>query len=159
MGKENKKLCVLCGKNNGVEVRGFTLIEIIVALLIFGILSAVLFSTLIQIQRKTSTNKWKNQLTEEGVRICNIMRKELTGAREILYADEDSISFFNQDGELCSFYVKDSLFFNSEKRLVSTNTKLNSFEFIYYPPTDIIGEIRWRITLWPHLFQSRTSGS
>jgi prepilin-type N-terminal cleavage/methylation domain-containing protein len=122
------------------EKKGFTLIEMIVALLIFGILSTLLFSTLIRIQRRTSTSQWKNELTEEGVRICNTIRLELTGARKILYADEDSISFFNQEGDLLSFYAKDSLLFKSKKRLTSAKTKLSSFKFIYYLPSDIIGE-------------------
>ncbi len=133
----------LCGEKSrgrNLENKGFTLIEIIVALLIFGILSTILFSTLIQIQRRTSTSTWRNELTEEGVKICNTIRRELTGAREILYADEDSISFFNQEGELSSFYVKDSLLFKSKKRLVSAKTKISSFKFIYYLPNDIIGE-------------------
>ncbi len=122
------------------EKKGFTLIEVIVALFIFGILSTLLFSTLIQIQRRTNTNKWRNQLTEEGVKICDIIRLELTGARELYYADEDSISFLNQEGEFSSFYWKDSLFFNSKRRLVSANTKVTSFKFIYYLPSDFIGE-------------------
>jgi len=143
---ENKKNNLRAGRWCSVssvslcETQGFTLIEMIVALLIFGILSIILFSTLIQIQRRTSTSTWKNELTEEGVKICNIIRRELTGTREILYADEDSISFFNQEGELSSFYVKDSLLFKSKKRLVSAKTKLSSFKFIYYLPNDIIGE-------------------
>ena len=122
------------------ENKGFTLIEMIVALLIFGLLSTLLFSTLIRIQRRTSTSQWKNELTEEGVKICNIIRLELTGAREILYAGEDSISFLNQEGEFLSFYVKDSLLFKSKKKLNSGKTKLSSFKFTYYPSNDIIGE-------------------
>jgi prepilin-type N-terminal cleavage/methylation domain-containing protein len=143
LNKKNKLSRVRQGLVHSValcENKGFTLIEIIVALLIFSILSALLFSTFIQIQRNISENKWKNQLTEEGVKICNIIRLELTGAREIYYADQDSISFINQEGKLSSFCWKDSLLFKSNRNIVSADTKVISFRFIYYLSSDFIGE-------------------
>lgn len=126
--------------NNCFMNKGFTLIEIIVAILIFGILSTLLFSTFIQIQRKISENRWESQLTEEGVKICNIIRMELTGTREIHYADKDSISFINQEGEHSSFRWKNSLFYKSNKNIVKEDTKVTHFKFIYYLPSDFIGE-------------------
>jgi prepilin-type N-terminal cleavage/methylation domain-containing protein len=142
VNKQNKSLCVLCGKNSEVELcnKGFTLIEIIVALLIFSILSVILFSTFTQIQKRINENNWKNQLTEEGVKLCDIIRLELTGARGIYYADQDSILFINQEGKLSSFCCKDSLLFKSNRRIVSAGTKVISFRFIYYLPSDFIGE-------------------
>jgi prepilin-type N-terminal cleavage/methylation domain-containing protein len=119
------------------ENRGFTLIELIVALLIFSIISTILFSTLIQIQRKTNVDRWKNELTEEGTRICNTIRWELTGAREIYYADRDSISFINQEGNFSTIYWKNSLLFSSNKKIVSKDTKVTSFKFVYYLPREI----------------------
>ncbi len=123
-----------CGK------KGFTLIELIVSILIFGILSALLFSTFIQIQRNISKNRWKSQLTEESVKICDIIRIELTGAREIHYADQDSISFINQEGKLSSFCWKNYLLYKSNRNIVPTDIKVISFRFIYYLPSDIINE-------------------
>ncbi len=143
MEKFNKKnklnrrcggLCVLCGE------KGFTLIEIIVSLLIFGILSTLLFSTFIQIQRNINETRWENQLTEEGVNICNIIKTELIGVREIYYADKDSISFMNQKGRISSFRWKDSLLFRSNRKIVPLNTEIISFGFTYYLQSDIIGE-------------------
>ena len=65
---------------------------------------------------------------------------ELTGAREIHYADKDSISFINQDGEHSSFRWKNSRLFKSNRNIVSEDTKVTSFRFIYYIPSDFVGE-------------------
>jgi prepilin-type N-terminal cleavage/methylation domain-containing protein len=132
--KQNKNLCALCGKN------GFTLIEIIVSLLLFGILSALLFTTFMQIQRNIHEQRWKNELTEEGVKICNIIRMELTGASKIYYADQDSISFDNQEGNRSSFCWKDSLLFRSNRNIVFEDTRVIYFKFKYYLPSEFIGE-------------------
>ncbi len=134
MDKQKRNLCVLCGK------KGFTLVEIIVALLIFGILSALLFSTFMQIQRNIHKQRWKNQLTEEGVKICNIIRTELTGAIKIYYADKDSISFVNQEGYRSSFCWKDSLLFKSNRSIVSADTRVIYFKFKYYLPSEFFDE-------------------
>ena len=120
--------------------KGFTLIEMIVSLLIFGILSALLFSTFIQIQRNINENRWKNELTEEGVNICNIIQLELMGTREIYYADRDSISFLNREGAISSFCWKDSILFKTNKSIVQTNTKIISFKFEYYLKSESFGE-------------------
>lgn len=141
--KKNNLKGVRCGSVSSAslcENNGFTLIEIIVSLLIFGILSALLFSTFIQIQRNISENRWKSQLTEEGVNICNIIRMQLTGAREIHYADQDSISFINQEGNLSSFCWKDFLLYKSNRNIVPTDIKVISFRFIYYLPSEFVGE-------------------
>ncbi len=143
LNKKNKLRRCVVGSVPSVapcDNNGFTLIEIIVAILIFGILSSILFSTLIQIQRRTSRSKWRNELTEEGVKISNIIRLELTGARELYFADEDSVSFLSQDGKMNSFYYRDSVLFRSGKRLISEGTKVTYFKFIYYLPSDFIGE-------------------
>ncbi len=123
-----------------MKKNGFTLIEIIVSILTFGILSALLFSTFIHIQRNIHKHRWKSQLTEEGVKICDIIRIELSGAREVHYADLDSISFINQEGQLSSFCWKDSLLFKSNKSITPADTKVISFRFIYYLPSEFIGE-------------------
>jgi prepilin-type N-terminal cleavage/methylation domain-containing protein len=120
--------------------RGFTLIEIIVSILIFSILSALLFSTFIQIQRNINKNRWKSQLTQEGVRICNTIKMELIGAREIYYANQDSISFLNQEGKLSSFCCRDSALFKSNKSMISEGTKVTSFKFSYYLQREIINK-------------------
>ena len=132
--KHLRSSVALCGKE------GFTLIEVIVSILIFGILSALLFSTFINIQRNVSEQRWKNQLLEEGVKICNIIRMELTGASKIHYADQDSILFVNQEGQLSSFCWKDSLLFKSNKKIIPLDTKVTSFKFIYYLPSEFIAE-------------------
>jgi prepilin-type N-terminal cleavage/methylation domain-containing protein len=132
--KQFIEAAALCGKN------GFTIIEIIVSLLIFGILSTLLFSTFMQMQRNINKNRWKNQLTEEGVNICNIIQMEIMGAREIYYADKDSISFLNQEGTISSFTCKDSLLFKTNKNIVPANIKIISFEFTYYLKSDFIDE-------------------
>jgi prepilin-type N-terminal cleavage/methylation domain-containing protein len=132
--KQFRAAAALCGK------KGYTIIEMIVSLLIFGILSALLFSTFMQMQRNINKNRWKNQLTEEGVNICDIIQIELMGARKIYYANEDSISFLNQEGTISSFCWKDSLLFKTNKSIVSTNTKIISFGFEYYLESEFTGE-------------------
>jgi len=131
---------ILFAVNKTEAKSGFTLLETIVALLIFGIISTILFSTFLRIQRKIYENKMKNQLAAEGVKICNTIRRELTGARELYYGDQDSIFFVNPEGDLSSFYWKDSLFFSSDRSLVLKGTRVPSFKFIYYLPPESEGE-------------------
>ena len=48
---------------------------------------------------------------------------ELTGASEIHYADKDSISFINQDGEYSSFRWKNSRLFKSNRNIVLSSSE------------------------------------
>lgn len=120
--------------------RGFTLVEIIVTILIFGIVSSIIFTTFIQIRKRIYENNWKIELIEEGVRLSNIIKFELMTARVIYFADIDSIFYLNQEGNYSSFSWRDSILFKSNKRLSTREILVPSFRFIYYEPPEFIGE-------------------
>ncbi|MEO0292668.1 MAG: type II secretion system protein [candidate division WOR-3 bacterium] len=123
-----------------VKNKAFTLIELIFALFIFSILSTVLFTTLFQIYRRTNENRWKDELTEEGVKISNIIQRNLINACEIIFADEDSLTFLNEEGKISSFSWRDSLLFKSKEKIVSKEIKVISFKFIYYLSPNFLNE-------------------
>lgn len=69
------------------EDRGFTIVEAIVALTIFGALSAAMFSTVMSSQSSVKSTRRTNNLNEEARVALNRLSRELRQAREIVAVD------------------------------------------------------------------------
>lgn len=132
-----------------MQKRGFTLIEIILTILILGIITTLIFSSYIRIQSQINTNKWRNELTEEGVKMCNLIWRELVSAQEILFADMDTILYIDQEGGYSSLCWRDSLLFKTGKNLSPKKAKIPCFRFEYFLPPEFVGEGSEPITFLP----------
>ena len=93
MGRQNKKLSVLCGKNNGVGVRGFTLIEVVVSITII----AVVFLSLYQFFFKS--HSFSNDIRQREVSLL-LARKKAEHTLAGIEAEYDSITFDTLDGTI-----------------------------------------------------------
>lgn len=69
------------------EDRGFTMVEAIIAMTIFGVLSAAMFSTVLSSQSSVKSTRRSNNLNEEARVALNRLSRELRQARAISYVD------------------------------------------------------------------------
>ena len=67
--------------------RGFTLIEALAAMMIFGVLSAAMFSTVMSSQSSVKSTRRSNNLNEEARVALNRLSRELRQARAVSYVD------------------------------------------------------------------------
>lgn len=66
---------------------GFTLTELLAAMMIFGVLSAAMFSTVMTSQSSVKSTRRSNNLNEEARVALNRLSRELRQARAISYVD------------------------------------------------------------------------
>jgi len=85
--------------------RGYTLVESIIAMTIFSVLAAAMFSTVMSSQSSAKSTRRTNNLNEEARVALNRLSRELRQARAVTYVDPSNPSAlmefevdFNNDG-------------------------------------------------------------
>ena len=111
----------------GADQRGFTLIEMLVAMIIFGSLSAAMMTTVLSANQATTVAKNSNDVNEEARLAINRMARELRQARQI-----ESVQ--GNDGKYgMTFWVD----FNGNG-IIDNTSDPEELTYTYDPPTQRI---------------------
>ncbi len=88
-----------CSRARAESDRGFTLVELMVSMTIFLILSGITFTSLVTAARTTRSNREYVDLNEEARLLLNRMSRELREAERILAVSNPGGSTFNPDAD------------------------------------------------------------
>lgn len=108
--------------------RGFSLVESLIAVVIFGVLSAAMFSTVMSSQSSAKSTRRTNNLNEEARVALNRLSRELRQAQAIVYVDPANPS------ALLEFEVD----FNNNGVIEPNAVDAERLRYSYNPDTDQI---------------------
>lgn len=117
---------------------GFSLIELIQALVIFSIVMAIVFGLFVQVSRTLQKREARQQFLDEANSAMNSMADKISNSAGWIGGDTLSIRLLGKNGLMSRLYwnPKDSLVYCDDKVLMDKGIKVSKFGFTYLPPND-----------------------
>jgi prepilin-type N-terminal cleavage/methylation domain-containing protein len=117
---------------------GFSLIELIQALVIFSVVMAIVFGLFVQVSRTLQKREARQQLLDEVNSVMNFMAERISNSSGWISGDTLSIRLIGKNGLIARLYwnPKDSLIYYGEKPLSDKGTKVTKCGLTYLPPND-----------------------
>jgi len=117
---------------------GFSLIELMQALVIFSIVMAIVFGLFVQVSRTLQKREARQQFLDESNNAMNSMVDKISNSAGWISGDTLSIKLLGKNGLMARLYwnPKDSLLYCDDKVLMDKGIRVSKFGFIYLPSSD-----------------------
>ncbi len=147
-----------------MKQNGFTLIEIIIYIALFGVLMTSALVTVYELLNSVEINKTALITQTEGTFINDKLRWAITGST-IVTTDGDILSIVPSThipfGQI-TFYVNDEILYikrgtNPPELLTSTDMIVSDFSIIITPATGLLSEyiqVKYKLNQTPFIFQT-----
>lgn len=120
------------------SIDGYSLIELMQALVIFSIVMVIVFGLFIQVSKTLQKREFRQQLLDESNNALNYLAGSISNSSGWISGDTTGITIIDKSGMpvKINWNQKDSMIYYEDKLLIAKGIKVPTFKMLYLPSND-----------------------
>lgn len=114
------------------DMRGFTAVELLVAMTLTGLMVGVSYKSYLFFQQNFVRWQERTGLEEAARRVMIAVPNDIQTLRRILQAEDQSMTFMNQNRDIVSYRLHQRIFFKNERPLLNKVFFVKKLQFTYF---------------------------
>ncbi len=114
------------------DTRGFTAVELLVAMTLTGLIVGVSYKSYFFFQQNFVRWQGRINLEEAARRVMIVLPNDMQTLRRILQAEDQSMTFMNQNRDIVSYRLHKRNIFKNERPLLNKSFFVKKLQFTYF---------------------------